>query len=585
MNKIAKNSTRLAGNADALGWLFLLLGMVIALPVQAQVQANRHALLIGISDYTHVRDLEGAVNDVLALQDALLTHWAFPRAQVATLLNQQATKARIIQEMRRLIEVSKPGDHVFIYFSGHGTSRLDLTKNWPLPYTTGALLPVDFRPRGSTQQQLAQLLVGRWDIQPLLTELDNGGRHTFVVMDACFSGNAVRGQSDIMPLPYRYIPLADSAGSERTAYQQLFKRTGARGVDRIMSNTERYPYRQVLFLSASGEHEFASEINQLMLARLPTIDGLAHGAFTDALLRVVTGEIPADTNHDARLTYSEIHRAVRLFMDKRGYAHSPRLLPVLDDSHLTIVKRNVFESTALPVLAARPTNKTSVGVKVSAALEKMTPLLASIKGLSLDEAQPDYLLRKHKDEFQLVTPAGNLVDQIPLSASQLLPQVVAQRVWATQLVQSVNTAQQFNVTLDLSGSRQGGVLIEGEKVGFSITSERSAYLLLLNVDPRGKVNVIYPSQHSELVPISAGAVLSIPLDPEQHQFEIQEPFGTEYLVAYAFEQKPVGIEQLMGVSFDLSSPLSLYLDEFLPEARQRYARAVLQLVTMQSPYH
>jgi len=42
-----------------------------------------------------------------------------------------------------------------------------------------------------------------------------------------------------------------------------------------------YPYKNIYYLSASGEFEAAQDISPAFLSQYPTFDGKPHGAFTD----------------------------------------------------------------------------------------------------------------------------------------------------------------------------------------------------------------------------------------------------------------------------------------------------------------
>ena len=118
-------------------------GIWLAYLMPAISHAENHALLIGIGNYKQ-RTLEGPAYDVAALTEVLIKHYDFKRANVRTLVNQEAGKFRILSEMQRLLQMSRPGDRVFIYYSGHGTSRRDELLSLPLPHASGALVPADF---------------------------------------------------------------------------------------------------------------------------------------------------------------------------------------------------------------------------------------------------------------------------------------------------------------------------------------------------------------------------------------------------------------------------------------------------------
>jgi hypothetical protein len=131
--------------------------------------AENHALLIGIGKYKQ-RTLEGPPFDVAALAEMLIAHYDFPKENIISLVDKEAARSRILDEIQLLTRRTRPGDRIFIYFSGHGTSRRDEVLALPLPHSTGALVPADFDadPGQSVEKLLAQLIIGKRDLRPTL---------------------------------------------------------------------------------------------------------------------------------------------------------------------------------------------------------------------------------------------------------------------------------------------------------------------------------------------------------------------------------------------------------------------------------
>ena len=116
--------------------VFLLLAL--ALTVQAANASTRRAVVIGIDKYAPAApksgettsqntersgwyDLDGAVNDAMAMRDVLSLH-GFESDNVAVLLNDDASREAILEALRSvLVEQSEPGDIAFFYFAGHGS--------------------------------------------------------------------------------------------------------------------------------------------------------------------------------------------------------------------------------------------------------------------------------------------------------------------------------------------------------------------------------------------------------------------------------------------------------------------------------
>ncbi|MDY7076322.1 MAG: caspase family protein [Chloroflexota bacterium] len=88
--------------------------------------AHGYALLIGIGAYRHLRRLDKPATDARDLYDALVNSdgCGYPPAQIASLLNEQATKGAISDKLDWLARRAGPDDTVLIFFSGHGAQRI-----------------------------------------------------------------------------------------------------------------------------------------------------------------------------------------------------------------------------------------------------------------------------------------------------------------------------------------------------------------------------------------------------------------------------------------------------------------------------
>jgi hypothetical protein len=107
------------------------------------------ALIIGIDEYAspEVCNLEGAVADALAVKKYLEEDLGIPASQIRLLLNAEATRRAIIQELNNLVTDQRihRGDPIFVYYAGHG-SEADAPKDWkPGGAKIQMLIPHDLR--------------------------------------------------------------------------------------------------------------------------------------------------------------------------------------------------------------------------------------------------------------------------------------------------------------------------------------------------------------------------------------------------------------------------------------------------------
>lgn len=562
------------------GALLLLLCSSV---LPAAAETRRIALLVGIGQYADaaVPSLEGPAHDVAAVKAALQSHWGFQAADIEVLMDAAASRQGLLAALQRLETRSAAGDQVFIYFSGHGTSANDRNSGLPLPHTSGAFIPWDLRTNQSAQGMVAQLLVGQRDLQPLLSKLDAGGRHVFVVSDSCYSGQAVRmlgARADGANLTPRFVSLKGLEPPPTTASRALRPAPAA------------YPYRQVYYIAAASDSEQAVDIGSGQLRTLPTVDNRPHGAMTDALLRALTGHLPLDRNHDGVIEHAEVFAAINTFMAGRGYPHTPQSLPSAAEDTARLAHAalfairptgDAFEPAPLPpavasnaaavsapaASAAGAVPRPALRVRVEAAdAAAAREALQGLAGLQVgSDPEGDFGLFAVGGSWQLRGPAGDLVLQGPLAQVR---QRLEAALWLRRLAQRAAPQQAFTLELQALPSSRGGSFVEGEKFTLALRSQRRASVLLLAVDPQGGVSVLYPYSAAEKAPHGADAVVQTP--PRDSPIVVTPPFGTDELLALAFEQPPAFWAQLpQRGTLALGSPLLAAIEQAvaLPGAR------------------
>jgi hypothetical protein len=557
-------------------WVF---GLWLACQVPGNSHAENHALLIGIGNYKQ-KTLEGPAYDVAALTRVLIEQYDFKRLNVRTLVNQEADKFRILSEMQRLVKISRPGDHVFIYFSGHGTSRRDELLSLPLPHASGALVPADFKwdSNQSIETQVSQLIVGKRDLRPILAQLDQD-RQVLVVFDTCFSGNTVRGiEEPKLAGVNRYIPLDSKSVFSEEQHIGSFAEN--------LKPDEPYPYQNTFYISASTENETAKDIRTDLLYLYPTIDGNPHGVLTDSLLRVLDGQTPTDTNNDGRWSQIELYKAVRSEVQRR-FRQTPQALPKDGENAFQLYDRSFFVRSAGSINPAGklPSElKSGIKIRVADDLSNLRASVSQIEGVQIVEKDPDLILVKEQRDIVLALPNRHPLSRFTSFESQRVLDRIRRHLSIQPLIDLYYPKQQFNVSLKLIGPYQKSIIREDDKFGFEIHTEKAVHVLLIDIDPAGAVHVLYPFDKTELQPIDPG-VKKI-LNGKCRAFW---PFGTETLKLFAFLSRPDELETLMGRQ-DLSpgSPVFETLEKMVGIRNRTFpdapggndtAQAILQITT------
>ncbi len=333
MGSQAPFSGKKVGHLRAAGLVLIFL-----FNIPTSLTAEKYALLIGIGAYPDIRNLDGPRFDVEILQEDLVRDWGFDDSNVVILIDEAATQLRILAEIDDLIARTKAGDHVFLYYSGHGTSVYDpdFPDRYSLESSTSALIPFDFNltlgEEGRQGKLIERLVVGQRDLGFRFSRLDRD-RDVFVVFDSCFSGQAVRWTlhpGSMLPSPPPSDPGVQSISSQGTHYDPLDDNRTFGTAPRIDTP---HPYRQLIFLSAARRFEHSMELPGSL-----SIDGRPHGALTDALIRGLRGS--ADSNHDGRISYRELYNYVQMRVRER---HSQNPLLRYPENRPALLERSVFD--------------------------------------------------------------------------------------------------------------------------------------------------------------------------------------------------------------------------------------------------
>ncbi|RKZ91582.1 MAG: hypothetical protein DRR19_06815 [Candidatus Parabeggiatoa sp. nov. 1] len=111
----------------------LLIALVSPFIPMSALAAGKHALLIGIQDYsqTGFRSLKGPANDLKLMAGVLRERFGFQDDDFMIIKDDRATHTGIENAFNALIKRVNPGDFVYIYYSGHGSRTADLNGDEP----------------------------------------------------------------------------------------------------------------------------------------------------------------------------------------------------------------------------------------------------------------------------------------------------------------------------------------------------------------------------------------------------------------------------------------------------------------------
>lgn len=182
--------------------------------------AQNRALLIGISQYTELTSLRYADADVQVFSQLLTDFGGYSKSDVAVLLNLEATKRRIENEINRVISESQkqPLDHFILMFAGHGMEgRIDNRE------TNAFLAPSDantnentFYSTGKGSVENETFINWAW-LSKQLTLIN--AKSVVIILDSCYSGTKNLGDLFYITggsLPDFQIPYSSRCARERS---------------------------------------------------------------------------------------------------------------------------------------------------------------------------------------------------------------------------------------------------------------------------------------------------------------------------------------------------------------------------------
>lgn len=160
---------------------------------------TKRALITGIGEYpveSGWHSINGD-NDVPLITDVLIQK-GFDSDNIVRLVNEKATKENILKKFAQLTKEARQNDIIYIHFSTHGQQMMDLNGDEE-DGLDEAIIPFDARKSFIKGQYEGENHLVDDELNELLTALRNKiGRSgtLLVIIDACHSGDATRGEED-----------------------------------------------------------------------------------------------------------------------------------------------------------------------------------------------------------------------------------------------------------------------------------------------------------------------------------------------------------------------------------------------------
>ncbi len=556
--------------------LLLALTLLSPWPAHSQTQPTlRSALVIGLSQYgpnTGAATLEGVPYDVESAKRMAMA-MGIPADQIRLVRDQQATKANILEEIRKLGERTRDGGRSFIYFSGHGTRYWDPTVNGCVE----GLLTHDGQ--AITNQELAQAT------QKVTASADK----VITMIDACHSGGIANGKAatrSIGGIGFKpKFTFKASSAADACSQPSNLKTRG------LLGETTRLGALQenVVQITSSRPDEVSFDE--------PGKGGLATQGVRDCLLGKAT-----DADGSGAVSLAEIQQCAQAAINlklKNAKDLTPHHVSVSGNRNLIPVAQN--RPATVPIIAMAPTpapitppavtvttpakppaaSTTSAPVALptmmasapavtvqtttasrpptaankppASAVLNTTPLApATVAVAPVAESAP-----QHPQKPQAAAPRP---EPAPVTAQTTTPPVVTPEPMLASLATLSDIEQQRDPRMVLDVKLSKSVLKIGkDALGLSIQSSHDGYIymVLLGSD-RKSFYVLYPNGLDKDNRIKAGQPRQLPRP--DWQLEAAGPPGTDHLLVMV-ASSPRQIDRLAMTEPNATNPFTFALNE------------------------
>lgn len=475
--------------------LFLISLNALASPaLRAPGGGAVRALVVGIDAYGKLgasAQLKGAAADAKDIARALTS----VGVAATPIVDAEATRARFVAEMDRLVSASKAGDLVIISFAGHGMQVPEYPR-WKGIEPNGVNEQIVFSGYSFSGDGAREIIVNK-ELHAWLSRLDAKSVDVLVVMDSCFGGGMTRGwdaragQAGIRSIA------GDSTKSDRDKYVPIpMTEKEAHAVVREMPH--------VTFLAGATTN-----------AVIPETSGLDPGApmaMRGALSFFVARAIEGAASNAGSLTREQLFRYagqnVRQFTAERQIIDiEPR------SADPTVLRHILFRLSGMqftPIEDTPPVRVAAVNVpagRLSAIRKGLAPFV-EVDGASNADLVWDGFSR---DALSLGDVVMHGVDESLLGG-------VIDRTWTIRRIQRLSVSRILSIRL----REEGKNYIPGETPEIITNDARDRYLTVFNIAANGEVQMLFPAGARDP---------HIGTDEWTYRPEVKEPFGADHVVA------------------------------------------------------
>jgi hypothetical protein len=526
-------------------------------PAKAQT-ASRSALVIGLSQYaasSGAPALEGVPHDMESAK-RITQAMGIPANQIRVIQDQEATKANILEEIRKLGDRTSEGGRTFIYFSGHGTRYWDPSVNGCVE----GLLTHDGQ--AITNAELAKAT----------QKVTEGADKVITMIDACHSGGIASKRASTRSL----------AGIE---FKPKFTYKASSAAD-VCSQPSNIKTRSLLG-EATRLGALQENVVQITSSRPDEVSfdepgkgGLATQGIRDCLLGKAT-----DTDGSGAVSLAEIQQCAQAMIEQKlqgakdltphhvSVSGNRNLIPVqrpqpspaaaLAPPAPTVVAAATPPASNKPVNTVSPSSLQTVRPELSKPTQTVAPAPAPAVVVA-SPATPAAVASPIPASSPAAQKPPAVVTPAPTVATVAAPAPVTPPVPVEPMLASLATLrdiqQQSNPRMAVEVKLSKSVLKIGkDALEMSVKSSHDGYIymVLLGSD-RKSFYVLYPNGLDRDNQIKAGQTRKLPRP--DWQLEASGPPGEDHLLVMV-TSSPRKIDRLEMTEPDAKNPFTFALNE------------------------
>jgi hypothetical protein len=300
--------------------------------------AQNKALVIGISQYAEINNLRYADSDAKEFAQILTDLAGYEKSDVSVLLNQEATKKRIVEEINKVVRLSEkhPLDSFILMFAGHGIESTLTASNANeknrnretnifLAPSDASIEENNFYSTGNGKEVSNETFINRAWLARQLSAIK--AKSIFIILDSCYSGTKSFGKLFLENEGYSIQNFGSSSSNKWVV--DVKKRALAvitrPALDKQSSTDYSVKNRKIAYLASSRDDQTSAEYEELK-----------HGALSYCIFEYIKrrrGEVYK--GESANISIEDVYENIGdLFHETKikgvplEDAHQPVLIPI-----------------------------------------------------------------------------------------------------------------------------------------------------------------------------------------------------------------------------------------------------------------